>query len=212
MKKERQINDISDELSINLIRDGIIKTKGKTDEQIRIEIKDYLLKNIHATSNFDLSIDFTKGLLSNARYFLKTSDYHSSIVFYALWIEHWTNHIILIALKRMNINSVHFREIIRSTKSKDKYTWLWQLLQLKPLNDVHLKTIGKVFEKRNSFVHYKWKDYNNREIKKLINELEDFNNFLLTVDKTIIYLKKFENKNVYFNKKRLSKSIIDFTD
>lgn len=209
MKKE--INEITDELSKNLIRDGIIKTKGKSDEQIRLEIKNYLLRNINAISDFELSIDFTKGLLINARYFLNNSDYHSAIVFYALWIEHWFNNIVLIALKRKNISFTYYQEIIRYTKIKNKYTWLWQLLQLKPLNNSHLKIIEKVFEKRNSFIHYKWKAYNNIEIKKLINELEDFNKFTLTIDKTINYLKNYENKNIYCRKKKALKNVIKYS-
>ncbi len=211
MKKENEINDIIDELSKNLIRDGIIKTKDKTDEQIRLEIKDYLFKNINSISDFELSIDFTKRLLTNARGFLETSDFHSALIFYALWIEHWFNHIILLSLKRNNITSTYYPEIIRSTKIKDKYTWLWQLLFLKPLNRKHLKIIDKLFEKRNSFIHYKWKIYDHLEIEKLVAELKENENFLFSVDKTINYLKKFENKNIYSNKKKISRSIIKLT-
>ena len=54
MKKEKAINEITAQLSENLIRDGIIKIQGITDEQIRFEIKDYLLKNITAISGFVL--------------------------------------------------------------------------------------------------------------------------------------------------------------
>ncbi len=207
MQKDKT-KEIIDELSKNLIRDGIIKTKGKTDEQIRLEIKNYLWKDTTTILDFELSLDFTKGLLFNAKYFLNNSDYHSAIVFYALWLEHWFNNIILISLKRKNINLTYYQDIIRSTNLKNKTTWLWQLLQLRPLNNSHLKVIEKVFEKRNSFIHYKWKAYNNHEIKGMINELEDFNKFALTIDKTISYLKKYENKNIYYNKKKISKNVI----
>ncbi|OGU73511.1 MAG: hypothetical protein A2V93_06490 [Ignavibacteria bacterium RBG_16_34_14] len=198
----KEFKRITNELGRNLIRDGIIKTENKSKEQIKNEINDYIQKNL-ATTDLEVSIDHKESLLRNAKKFCKEKDYHSSIVFYALWMEHWLNQMILIALKRKKIDEEYYKVIMRVTNSKSKYTWLWKLLDYPPLNTNHLKIIEKLFEIRGSFIHYKWVSYKVKEAKKLIDQLKEIKSFANSIDKTIIYLKNFEYKHIYKKHKKI---------
>lgn len=110
---------------------------------------------------------------------------------------------IYLSLKRKNINEEYFREIIRISPLKSKYTWLWHLLGFKPLNNRHLKTIEKVFENRNAFVHYKWKVFKQKEIEILIEQINNLMSISASIDKTIVYLNNYENRHIYKGHKRI---------
>jgi len=198
----KEYNRVINELGRNLIRDGIIKTGNKSKEQIKNEVKDYIQKNL-ATVDIEMSLDHKESLLRNAKKFRKEKDYYSSIVFYTLWIEHWLNQMILIALKRKKINEESYKAILRTTNSKSKYTWLWELLEYPALNKNHLKIIEKLFEIRGSFVHYKWVSYKLKEGKKLIDQLKEIKSFTNSIDRTIIYLKNYEYRHIYKKYKKV---------
>ena len=199
-KKQRQIIK---ELGRNLIRDGIIQTKGSSKEKIIHDINDYLNKNLQKFEDFEFLIDYRKSILKNAKRFQREEDYYSSIVFYALWVEHWFNQMILIAIKRKKIRADYYMEIIRSNNFKSKSTWLWELLEYSPLNMTHLNAIIKLFEFRNSFIHYKWKTYTPKYINVLTDQLKDLTSFANSINKTIVYLKSYESKHIFKNHKNI---------
>jgi hypothetical protein len=73
-----------------------------------------------------------------------------SCVFYAVWFEHWLNHMIYMSGLRRRLNDKEIQEILRHAKFESKATWILRLLGVKRIDDTHLRRIQRVAEIRCS--------------------------------------------------------------
>lgn len=187
-----------------MIRDGLLDISNKSDEEILSEIKSIFNQHLKKGSELEFSIDHRKGLLRQARKFRKEKNIFYSNIFYSLYFEHWFNNIVFISIRRNNINTKYIDDIIKNTNIRSKMTWLLELFGLEPIPKKHYDVICKLFEYRNSFVHYKWKSFNLHKNVFIDDSIKQITH-LSEVEKAVKYLQNYENKKIFHNKKRVAK-------
>lgn len=188
----------------NMLRDGIIDPLNKSDEEILAKMKKALAQHLGNKSDLEYTVDHRKGILNQARMYYKNKNIFYANIFYSLFVEHWINNIIFVAVRRKKMKRDYLNEIIRNNNLKSKLTWILEFLGFDPIPKNHIDVISKLFENRNSFVHYKWKsfefnkkDYFDNNIKMLMH--------IELVEKTIKYLQNYENKKIFNNKRNVAK-------
>jgi hypothetical protein len=185
-----------------LIEAGTIDPRGKSTDDLHKEVFKYL-DELLTNPNVRLFqiIDHTPTLLTEARKYARIEEHHISCLFYAVWFEHWLNNMISTAGRRKGLSQEELIQILREVQFRGKSTWLLRVLGLKPINDAHLKRMQNIIEMRNGFVHYKWKaididDVSWEKDKEVLIEL------LSKVEKTVAYLQRLANRQIYYGKKR----------
>lgn len=187
------------------IRDRIIDPRGKTRAAFQREFVAHLERMLAAPDlRFEATIDYRDDLLRQARRFANGGDENLALLLYATWFEHWANHMLhwkLSAQKHFMTREV--REILRTVQLGGKLSWLAKLVGLRPVSVEHQKTIAAISERRNAFVHYKWtgKGLDSAEMKHASVKLLAL---LRSAENTVRYLRRLENRQVYYGKRRLS--------
>ena len=187
----------------NAIRSGHIDTKGKSAEQLRELFLQYL-KDWDRTKPILFGTDHTKSVLTQARLFVKSQQMEFAILFYATWFEHWLNRIIRDSAAKRDILEREIEQMIRDIPSRAKMSWLLSLLGLQAIQPPHKKRVELLLEKRNSFVHYKWKVQdidNQQERKEQARALKD-------IEPTVEYLLRYETRYVRSHSTRKIKRIL----
>ncbi|MBV8856780.1 MAG: hypothetical protein JOZ02_07460 [Acidobacteria bacterium] len=182
--------------ALSLVSSGIIDPEGKTEEELRDEVIEYLQKY-----SFQIVIDYTGDILRQARTFHKLKNEQFACLFYALWVEHQLNNIVASLAQTQRLSYKEIDSMVRDTSYRAKVSWLLRILGVKPLSAAHSNRIFKLMELRNSFVHYKWKPESEQQQK----ELTDIIN---AIEKTVRYLRDIENRFVYKRRKRLIKKVV----
>ena len=143
------------------------------------------------SSNFKLVIDHRKQIEKLAKEFHDSKNLEISIFFYSLYFEQTLNFIIYVQLIKNKKSPSLIKNIIKATNIEAKLSWVLELLNLPEINEKHKKIILLVSQERNSFIHYKWLDDSNEINTKLF--FKSYN-----INKTVIYLKKYESR-IRFN-------------
>lgn len=182
----------------NAIRDGIIITEGLTEEEVRTAAREYLKEFLETDIEIVMTIDHKDTLLKEARNYASKNKEELSIVMYATWWEHWINGLIEIKTREKNFTKKEYKQLISSINNNAKTSWLLKLIDLPPFDKDHLNIMGKLAEKRNSFVHYKYPIINEADIESL-------DKFFKEVEKSINYFISYENKNIDKNKKYIER-------
>jgi hypothetical protein len=180
-------------ISQDLIRQGIIDPKGKTDEELRQEIIAWGKIGIQLIS------DHRPDLLRQARLFMKGGEVRLACLLYATWFEHWLNGVVSTLAERKGLQDSEITQIIRDTNFDARITWLLRILGARPISSKHRGVIKKVSELRNAFVHYKWKPAKFED---------DMKNVLSEVEKTVKYLMAYESKYFFKSEKKRVRSIL----
>lgn len=106
--------------------------------------------------DFDVVIDHTPVLLSQARKARSEGNNELAVLMYATWVEHSLNGVLQkFAAERRMLQS-HFTAMLREASLRAKATWLLPLLGARPLTAVTVARIQKLADARNAFIHYKW--------------------------------------------------------
>lgn len=119
-----------------LLRYGVIDPKGKSTEEIQQEIINYMDDAISGSgSDFKVyvRVGHFPSVIQNARAFAHKGEYEFSCVFYAVWFEHWLNHMICMPGLRRSLNDKEIQEILRHAKFESKATWILRVLGVKPI-------------------------------------------------------------------------------
>jgi len=161
-----------------LLRYGAIDPNGKSTQEIHQEITEVMDE---ATSDAD--------------------QHELACVFYAVWFEHWLNHMTCMSGLRKNLNEQDIQEILRHARFESKATWILRVLGVRPIAETHLRRMQKVTEARNAFVHYKWKaiDFDKEHSEKREHDLKLL---LGDVEHTVNYLRRLEGQQIFDGKKR----------
>ena len=136
-------------------------------------------------SNPAIVIDHSGGLLQRARSFRRAGDWYLSCVFYALWVEHRLNFWVSELAVRRGISEEEIEFIIRDTQHRAKASWLLRVLGAPELPKRHRMAVLQLMDRRNSFVHYKWRRYRPREV-------EEFAALVRTLEATVKYFRRYE--------------------
>jgi hypothetical protein len=141
-----------------LVRRGEVRTEGRDDEAIAIELFERLRAFRHDDRvEIRFIITHVKSLLDEAQEFLDAGAVLNATVFYAMWAEHWLNGIISVLGERKGLSEATIVQLIRDVQYRAKATWLLEILGCTPMPAKLLSVVQRVMEERNSFVHYKWK-------------------------------------------------------
>jgi hypothetical protein len=180
------------------VRTGIIDPKGKSNAQIQSEF-DRWVRSWPQDVDLRLIVDHRAALVASARLAARKGDVHIASVLYAVWTEHWLNGVIKARAAAVGLNHDMSKEMIRSVQVAGKTTWLLFLLGLPRISSRHATQIHKLFEARNSFIHYKWTVLPDSDEKRAEEKL---NSLVLAYDRTVEYLQRFENKYLFSKTKR----------
>ena len=188
------------EIINDLVQKDIISAKRLED---KIYVLEKVLEHIDKYNiYYENAIDHREELLKNAEKSYST-DYELSITLYAIFIEHTINSIIDLFCRNNSIGDKSRIEIIRNVNIIGKFTWLLEVFKIPNINSKILKSIKRITEARNSYVHYKW-NYTNIEIE----EEEEKQKIQLEEIKSVIkYIKTYESKYKYNGLKHKIKRI-----
>ena len=182
---------------------GHLDPRGKTSKEFARETAKFLRQYVRQPTLFGV-VDHLEDILSQARNFRQDGAYHFACLMYATWFEHWVNSVIEIHARKKRLPEDDIQLILRETNFRAKFTWLFQLLTGRKLNKNHITRIVEITEKRNAFVHYKWRaadfdapDTENERLAKLMST---------EVEPVVRYLRAFEAKHVLMSHRRLTKS------
>ena len=157
-------------------------------------------KNVH----FSIVVDHRENIIDTARKYKKENNHEYATLFYAIFFEHTLNNIIERVCTRNKINKKTTNEIIKSVSIDGKLNWLPKLLKIPEINNVHKALIRKNADNRNAFVHYKFNPgHDDPKIEK--QEKLNRTDSLDKLEKSVAYIKKYESRVTFDNKKGLFK-------
>lgn len=182
----------------DLVESGEIDPKGLTQEEFDIAIRNNIRETfkLNPDHKFMIRIDHKASLLNQARDFHKDGKYEFSIVFYAIWIEHFINWMLISKMNRLDIHASNHADVLRQP-FQQKIGIVWKLLfGNETLDEQLVKDILKIAEMRNSFVHYKWNNVDPNLIDP--NDMNSESRDLITLaESTVSSLNSFHSEKVF---------------
>lgn len=155
------------------------------------------LKKLIPKKDEDLlfSISYQPSLLEEAEFYSQKNRFDMAYVMYATYFEHFINEIIDIWARQNSINHDSASNLMRKISLEDKYTWILQILKLPKFNRERWKTIKFVSEKRNTFLHYKYKPEPPATPPK--TKQNEWVTILPSLQKAVTYTKKYRSRVVF---------------
>jgi len=151
-----------------------------------------------------ISTDHRNSLLDRALTFKKEGKADLAFVFFGTYFEHSINRVIAKTLSQKKFTVKTKNEVIRSLNISAKFSWFLEIMGHPKFNSKHFKTVLKVAEARNAFIHYKF-NYEDIEIDKR----EGNSQLLEAAHKAATYTKSYVSKNIYNGKKVAVKKQLD---
>jgi hypothetical protein len=143
-------------LAHEVLENGEVQTSGRATGVVRSEVARLVLKRLMTPRGVTLPIDYRRTLLKTARQHTASSNPLLALVLYATYFEHHLNRLIAGGLVRQKFSTSDIGAVIRDASQRAKTGWLLRLLGIR-LSQKHVSVIIRVMEKRNEYVHYKWK-------------------------------------------------------
>lgn len=138
------------------VSSGILDPDGLSGEEFEAAVRDHLALLLKSNEvEFVPIIDHQGSLLRQARDFAARDEPEFAIVFFATWIEHWLNWMILWKSELGGIQKKDATELLRQPLH-NKVGILWTLLFGQALDTGIATGVLEVATWRNAFVHYKW--------------------------------------------------------
>ena len=174
------------------IETGAFDARGKSDE----EIFQFVANTLRANRGFRWSIDHTAELLGSARLALKKNKHELACLFYALWLEHYLNRLVRTVAIRHEFSEKQAEILIRETNLRSKLLWLHLVMRKAPPPKSYVDQLGAISDRRNQFVHYKWRfeDVDAPDDEGYEKSLKD-------VEKIVRHLQRFESNYIYNRQK-----------
>lgn len=146
------------------------------------------------------TIVYQPTLLEKGARFAKRKEYELAYVFYATYFEHFINEILDIWAKRNLVVYDTSSNLIRRVSLEDKYTWILNLLKLPSFNRTHWRTIKSISDKRNNFIHYKYKS--EAASTPSTAEKTEWEKDSKNVLKAVTYTRRYRSRVVFDGKKK----------
>lgn len=121
------------------------------------------------SSTFQWSSNHERDLRDQGDKFLDEGKYEFAILFYATWIEHWLNRIILLRAIGKGTHPEIATALIRSSRIELKLGRIWTSLEVPRFPKELARQVTRVMESRNAFVHYKWPSEDDETHSESIN-------------------------------------------
>lgn len=190
---------LSESLFASLIETAIIHNKLNIEELTTIsfdKLKKILLETLNGCTNEigDLrsTVLYTDDIVKEADLLNRRGKTRLALTLYATAIEHSLNDIINKSLLTKNLDPKDIESILKLDITS-KTTWLLPLLGLPKLSNNCSKNIKMIADKRNEFVHYKFKGKfdNERDCDE-----EQYKNLCLNAKSVISLLKRYNTNNL----------------
>jgi hypothetical protein len=145
----------------NAVRYGDIRLEGRTDEEIKNDIHEYIHLRLTEPNTFasPVQYEYQSELIDEAQRYEGKGDFNLALMFYATWFEHWLNGMYIAREPMVAVEREEIIRLIRETDLAGKTGHIWHLLFGEKLPGDVVQTILKVAEARNAFVHYSWAPY-----------------------------------------------------
>ncbi|MFF2203769.1 hypothetical protein [Streptomyces sp. NPDC058145] len=148
-----------------------------------------------ASDEVHVVTDHSEDLLRKASEALECEEYWFAILFYATWVEHWINNILIGLSCRSNIPEGVAVALIRSCSFNLKMKDVWTSLGAAPIEKDVMRTMTELMELRNGFVHYKWqarihadKERQDQRVKEVALEGQKLITILQEVEDQVLFL------------------------
>ncbi|GGN77474.1 hypothetical protein GCM10011579_059750 [Streptomyces albiflavescens] len=126
-------------------------------------------KKTEKASQVQWSSNHEQDLKSQGDKFLGEGKHEFAILFYATWIEHWLNRIILLRATGKGMHPELATALIRSSRIELKMGRIWTSLGNRSFPKELARQVTRVMESRNAFVHYKWPSEDDETHSESIN-------------------------------------------
>jgi hypothetical protein len=175
---------------------GLVHPKGKSEAALAAELQSLLASD---RIQFLPVIEHRAALLSHARAFRSHNECELACMLFATWIEHWVNSQVRGRSIVLSLSEAQTKRIIRSAQLGDKLDWLLPLMGASPITEHHSKSILRLAELRNAFVHYKWEHV---EFDLPPPSESKYCKVAASIEKTIRYLQAYERAYVRRGQRR----------
>ncbi|WP_275558853.1 hypothetical protein [Streptomyces sp. 5-6(2022)] len=150
------------------VRRGLVDLEELTDEEVvNTALLDFLrytdakvatIEGQTTWSDDDVHVvtDHCDDLLKKAVCAMRADEHWFAILFYATWLEHWVNNVLMSLSVRSGVSEGVAVALVRSCSFHVKIKDVWTSLGAAPLEKSHIRTMADLMEFRNGFVHYKW--------------------------------------------------------
>jgi hypothetical protein len=192
-RDKKHLKEIGKKFIIDLYANGSL-----TDADLSqpYEIFFEKIKSISDRSIIDIVTDHRDRILNEAIYFYEKKEYALAKIMYAMFFEHSINGIISNYCVKIKLGEKIQIDIIKSIDIHGKLTWLLKILEFPLFNESHKKTIKKVAEDRNAFIHYKWK------IEDIEDKYSSYSDEFKKIKQATIYMKNYESR-ILFNRNKI---------
>jgi hypothetical protein len=147
---------MADQFAKSLIRQGLIDPQNKSEDEIERDAASYMAEIVAGRVSLVFVTDHRDDLGAKAREFLDTGELDLACLLYSTWIEHWFNGLVVLG-EHYGLSRQEIAQMVRDLGLRAKAGWFLEIAGLEPIADEHRDRSFAIFEKRNAFVHYKWK-------------------------------------------------------
>lgn len=188
---------LASQITLQLVRDGIIIPDGKTDAQLKTEVASFIRTGLaNKTIRLRPGIDHTQSLLAEARRSFRQEKFEFAALYFATFFEHKLNWLITQICHQKHIDELMVKQLLREASVRAKCTWILALLGHKPIRSDIQNAIGAINEIRNSFIHYKWPDSEEDHQRSTRLDAQMLGK-LKKAETVIRYLRRFEEGKIY---------------
>ncbi len=157
-----------------------------------------------AISNLDdnqLLTDYSEDLLEDALAAEKDKRIRVAILLYATFIEHKINGFIDALVRRKGLSAQVAIDIIRQMPIQQKLTSVLELLGVPPFGKVERNAINEIMNRRNEFVHYKWKPNDESSDDALVEVISKCH-------KVAEILDEYQDRHIYANRREQTEELL----
>ena len=124
-----------------------------------------------ADGDYKVVRDYRAKLQKHAEELSKESPPIASLILYATAIEHWLNSMIITASLRAGLTELDAQTIVKQFRFPDKVEWLQRRFGFPRFEEQRRGAMQQLVDRRNAYVHYKWKGVTQRELEAADKEL-----------------------------------------
>jgi len=189
-KKQREEQQFVEAFLVGAVENGLIDPAGLSEAELHNAFAEYLLETAQSSEPLYGFVDHSQDLLKRARQELKKENYHFAALFYATWVEHWTNwHIHCLAVRSKRLSENQITEMTREVPLRGKLSWLIHALGGNSIAKLHRNAVQRLSDHRNAFIHYKYPSFDSDEYVSVAPELKKA---VDSFEKTIQYLQNHD--------------------
>lgn len=172
----------------SLHKEGIrTPTRAQVEKRARRLLRSFEATEQEKVSGDVLVLDYTGDLLEGARAYRRKRQPYLSCVLYATWTEHKLNQWVWALANKKFLPVDDIEAMIRETQHRTKVSWLLRILGAPNMPMRHRQAVQQVMERRNAFVHYKWRQHRPSDQRALEELLKAF-------ERTVTYFRRYEER------------------